>query len=135
MSSLNGFGLKPSHTSTPDRDTGSVAETEPEITSLFKRSEQFAQFDLEKSKFINVGSHLRPHLSVTDTLQELLTRIEYLSQQYETLTAERKRDYDFVSAWQAERQQYEKWFKNMNRALVTPPWRLMTNGSLSLTIC
>jgi hypothetical protein len=54
---IESFALK-SSASTPDRNSGSVIEVEPELGTLYKRYEQFQQFDLEKTKFMNVGAQL-----------------------------------------------------------------------------
>ncbi|KAF1941492.1 hypothetical protein EJ02DRAFT_347714 [Clathrospora elynae] len=95
--SLNGHGpASPASTSPGDSD----------LATLSKRYEQFLQFDQEKSKFMG----------------ELIARHEYLSQQYQAVVSERNRERDWVLQWQAEKQQYEKWIKNMQRAMADNPF-------------
>jgi len=55
MASINGINGFNSHRSTPDRNTGSVAEPESELAALSRRHNQFQQFDLEKNKFYDVS--------------------------------------------------------------------------------
>jgi hypothetical protein len=45
-----------------------------------------------------------------------------LNQQYETLHAERKREYEFVASWQNEKLRYEKYIKGMERAMTDNPF-------------
>lgn len=52
-------------------------------------------------------------------MQELFARYEYLHQQYQVLMSERDREHDWLLSWQAEKQQYDKWIKHMQRAMVT----------------
>jgi hypothetical protein len=110
---------------TPNRVNGSVAEVEPELSVLYHKYEQFREYDLEKDKFISVRPSPVPPTStdrcITDAVQELLTRIEFLTQQYERLSVERMRDQEFVSTWQLEKQNYEKWFENCQGMLVRSP--------------
>jgi hypothetical protein len=54
---------------------------------------------------------------VTDYLQALLGRYEYLTQQYESLQAERSRDQEFVLGWQKEKKNYEAWIKDIGRSI------------------
>lgn len=54
---------------------------------------------------------------VTNFLQELLTRIEYLIQERETMAAQRKRDDEFIAVYQNERLQYQAWYKSVSRGL------------------
>ncbi|KAF2126592.1 hypothetical protein P153DRAFT_297477 [Dothidotthia symphoricarpi CBS 119687] len=111
---LNGLGhtLSPSAPSTPTNNghnyesASAVASPESDLATVIKRHEQFEQYDKEKAKFVN----------------ELVARYEYLSQRYEALLSERNREHDWVVAWQAEKQQYEKYMKNMQRAMADNPF-------------
>ena len=48
-------------------------------------------------------------------MQELLARIKYMA-------AERARDSEFVHQWQAEKKEYEKWAKTMQRTMTENPF-------------
>jgi hypothetical protein len=121
----NGVGRLTMGATTPNQANGSVAEVEPELTTLYHRYEQFQEYDLEKNKFINVRHIHAPSTTtercITDNFQELLTRIEFLTQQYETLSAERMRNHEFISTWQAEKQEYVKLVQGYERVFVRPP--------------
>jgi hypothetical protein len=54
---------------------------------------------------------------VADYHQTLLGRYEYLSQQYASLEAERRRNEEFVVAWQKEKEEYEKFVKSLARSI------------------
>jgi hypothetical protein len=54
---------------------------------------------------------------VADYHQALLGRYEYLSQQYASLEAERRRNEEFVVAWQKEKEEYEKFVKSLARSI------------------
>ncbi|KAH7355776.1 hypothetical protein BKA66DRAFT_429513 [Pyrenochaeta sp. MPI-SDFR-AT-0127] len=100
---LHGLGLgHPQKPTTP----ASPADPDTELATLNKRYEQFLMYDQEKSKFMG----------------ELVARYEYLHQQHQLLVSERDREHDWVLSWQAEKQQYEKWIKNMQRAMADNPF-------------
>jgi hypothetical protein len=50
----NGFGSHQLGLSTPDRNTGSVAAPESELSTLYRIHDQLREYDLAKEKFINV---------------------------------------------------------------------------------
>jgi hypothetical protein len=56
---------------------------------------------------------------ITDTLKELLHRVEYLTQENQTLVTEHQRNKEFVESWQQERLQYIKHVDNIARGLVS----------------
>jgi hypothetical protein len=56
----NGFGGFQPGPSPPDRTDGSVAAPESELSTLYRKFEQFQEYDLEKNKFINVRLALPP---------------------------------------------------------------------------
>lgn len=125
---LNGLGqvLPPSTPSSNRRKQEAplmVGNSESDLVTVIKRHEQFEQYDREKAKFVNVGiaccsaDHDSP-------FQELVTRYQYLSQQFDALLLERKQEHDWMMSWQNEKQQYEKWIKNMQRAMVSPSFKL-----------
>jgi hypothetical protein len=139
----HGLGGFKSIANTPDRESDrenvSVNALEPELSSLFKRYEQYVQYDAEKAKFVSVRDPNAPSQwwrTDSDTLQEVLTRYEYLSQQYQTLSAERTRDQEFLAAWQTEKHQYEKWFKTMQRAMADNPFvMVLIDGDGMIVSC
>jgi hypothetical protein len=49
----------------------------------------------------------------------MITRYEYMHQQYQALAAERERDRAYIIAWQNEKAQYEKKHNRMLREMVT----------------
>ncbi|KAF1834674.1 hypothetical protein BDW02DRAFT_323474 [Decorospora gaudefroyi] len=83
-----------------------TAPEDSDMTTLSKRYEQFQLFDREKTKFMG----------------ELLARHEYLTQQRQLMVSERVRDREFVLECQNEKKQYEKWVKNMQRAIADNPF-------------
>ncbi|CAO2655243.1 Nn.00g103070.m01.CDS01 [Neocucurbitaria sp. VM-36] len=97
-------GLSQKKPSTP-ASPGSTAH-DSELATLNKRYEQFVLYDQEKSKFMG----------------ELVARYEYLHQQYQIMASERDREHGWIMSWQAEKQQYEKWIKNMQRAMADNPF-------------
>lgn len=94
----------------------------PDLATLNKRYEQFVLFDQEKAKFTAVrvrSSHWQDRpMANANYPQELIARHEYLYQQYEVLVSEHSRQRDWVLQWQHDKLQYEKAFKNMQRAVV-----------------
>jgi len=54
---------------------------------------------------------------ITHSKQELLTRIEYLIQERETVTAQRQRDAQLALSWETERAQYMNWYKGVIRVM------------------
>ncbi|KAF2825693.1 hypothetical protein CC86DRAFT_34066 [Ophiobolus disseminans] len=99
MGSIHGFNL--SLTSTPDRNTGSVAEPESEIASFNRRNNQFQQFDLERNRFVD----------------ELLLRLEVLTQERENAAAQRQQDVEFIQSWRTQKAKYEEWYNSARRQL------------------
>jgi hypothetical protein len=62
---MNGFGSHIPNISTPDRNNGSVAESEPELNTLYKQFEHYQQTDREKTKFMGVGHKLHSNTRAT----------------------------------------------------------------------
>jgi hypothetical protein len=89
----------------PDHTNGSVAAPESVIMSLYEKFERYQQNDFEKNQF----------------MAELFARFELMSQENETLIAERKRNEEFMRSWQLDKQTYEQWYKNWERAIVRHP--------------
>lgn len=116
---LNGLGPNTT-TSMPERNNSPAANTEVDLTAIYKRYEQFVLYDQEKSKFMHVSQMISASTcAATDwTTQELVTRVEQLSLQNQALKAQRQRDIEFVATWQQEKTQYEKIFKTIQREMV-----------------
>ncbi|KAB2108869.1 hypothetical protein AG0111_0g2978 [Alternaria gaisen] len=76
-----------------------------DLTAFTRRFEHFQQFEEEKTQF----------------LAEIVTRYEYMYQQYQALAIERERDRVWVTAWKNEKVQYEKKHNHMLREMVIPP--------------
>jgi hypothetical protein len=70
---------------------------------------------------------------ITDTLKELLHRVEYLTQENQTLVTEHQRNKEFVESWQQERLQYIKHVDNIARGLVSIPPALSYYGIANRT--
>jgi hypothetical protein len=122
MAATNGFGLtglQLSYTSTSDRNSGPFAEPDAETTALQRRHEQFQHLDVQRNGFVEVCKEPMSGCECTDTIQELLMKIEMLQQKLKTAASQQQRDVDFVQAWQVQKLQYEKYFKQLHRSLVT----------------
>jgi hypothetical protein len=50
-----GLGFHSSNVTTPERENGSIAEIDSELTMLSKRHDQFVLFDAEKAKFTSAS--------------------------------------------------------------------------------
>jgi hypothetical protein len=121
----NGVGGSMLSSTSPDGTNGTVAEHGSELSTLFRRYEQCQEHDLQKNRLVDVRDLLMHcHYLITDNSKELLTRIEYLTQQNQTMNAELQSNKKFVESWQNERVQYKKYFDNLNRALVPTPFGL-----------
>jgi hypothetical protein len=59
-------------------------------------------------------------------MQELLTRYEYLSQQYQALVSQNRHGVEGESVWQTERSLYERMVKQLQRAIVSLPTLITT---------
>jgi hypothetical protein len=51
---MNGFGTHKSSQGTIYRNNGSIAESESELSTLYKKYEQFQLYDQDRSKFMSV---------------------------------------------------------------------------------
>ncbi|KAH5423332.1 hypothetical protein HBI23_199180 [Parastagonospora nodorum] len=91
---------------TPTRTNSAVVESDSELAALYQKFEHYQQFDADKNKFMT----------------DLFTRLEYAIQKNQSLEADRKRDTEFVGSWKAEKVQYEKYFKTLNRAMADNPF-------------
>jgi hypothetical protein len=58
-------------------------------------------------------------------MQEFLARTKYLDQQNQLMSDQRARDSEFVHQWQAEKKEYEKWAKTMQRTMAENPFVLV----------
>ncbi|KAG9190991.1 hypothetical protein G6011_09079 [Alternaria panax] len=95
--SLNGHG---------SASPASFGFSDADLAAFTGRFEHFQQFEEEKTQF----------------LAEMVTRYQYMHQQYQTLTIERERDRAWVIAWQNEKVQYEKKHNRMLREMSDNPF-------------
>ncbi|OWY52724.1 metal ion binding protein [Alternaria alternata] len=95
--SLNGHG---------PASPASFGFSDADLTAFTRRFEHFQQFEEEKTQF----------------LAEIVTRYEYIYQQYQALAIERERDRVWVTAWKNEKVQYEKKHNHMLREMSDNPF-------------
>ncbi|KAL5119945.1 hypothetical protein ACEQ8H_002043 [Pleosporales sp. CAS-2024a] len=118
-SAPNGHG---GYHSSPRPHVGAAnGDGDSDLSMLYKKLELHQQHDADKNTFIKVPAPclLRaPPL----TQQELFMRLEHLTQQNDSLKAERQRSTEFFGAWQREKSQYEKCLQSMTRAMSEIPF-------------
>ncbi|KAH7384175.1 hypothetical protein DE146DRAFT_217595 [Phaeosphaeria sp. MPI-PUGE-AT-0046c] len=89
-----------------DRVTGFVVGEERNLSTLYKTYEQFQEHDLQKDKFIN----------------ELLIRVEDLTQQIETLNTKVQHNEEVVATWRDQKARYDGYVLALSRALHDNPF-------------
>ncbi|KAF3037275.1 hypothetical protein E8E12_008346 [Didymella heteroderae] len=97
------------HTGTPALASSAVpspSTTDPEHAAFYQRYELLRQKEKAKTEFIS----------------ELLTRYEYLSQQYQTLASQSQYNAQGEAAWKAEKPVYERYLQQYQRALSENPF-------------
>ncbi|KAL6703536.1 hypothetical protein ACN47E_009561 [Coniothyrium glycines] len=98
---FHGLGPKPSTPVSPLAADGS-----DEIATLNHRHEQFKLHDQDRSSFMS----------------EVITRYDFLHQQYQSLVLQRESEQKWLLQWQAEKSQYEHMIKSMQRAMAENPF-------------
>jgi flagellar biosynthesis/type III secretory pathway chaperone len=103
----------------PDHPDGSLAESATDLTSLYNKFERYQQHDLERTEFMNVREPYPSYWTSHWCSQNLFARVEFLTQETETIKAERNREKDFMSACQLEKQRFNEFVKHVQRAVVS----------------
>ncbi|KAF2633045.1 hypothetical protein BU25DRAFT_487392 [Macroventuria anomochaeta] len=108
------------HTPAPASNAVTRPSTvDPEHSTLYQRYELLQQYDKDKNDFIG----------------ELLTRYEYLSQQYQALASQSRRDVEGEAAWQAEKPMYERMVQQYQRALSENPFVMVLIDGDGMVFC